>query len=133
MYAVVNSSHVMGAEIEAGLGGTYDYALDSPCSIFIANSTTKGGDISTIVPMVSHVDHTMHDVDVLVTEQALADLRGLDPKARAETIIANCAHPDYRGLLSDYLNRAAAKPSSHPLRDRGGQRLPSAFQADRQV
>jgi len=47
--------------------------------------------------MVSHVDHTMHDVDVLITEQGLADLRGLDPKARAEEIIANCAHPDYRG------------------------------------
>ena len=111
----VNSSHVMGAKIQAGLGGTYDYARNSPCSIFIANSTTKGGEISTIVPMVSHVDHTMHDVDVLVTEQGLADLRGLDPKARAEAIIANCAHPDYRGLLSEYLERAAAKPSHIPF------------------
>ena len=111
----VNSSHVMGAKIQAGIGGTYDYARNSPCSIFIANSTTKGGDISTIVPMVSHVDHTMHDVDVLVTEQGLADLRGLDPKARAEAIIAKCAHPDYRGLLSDYLSRAAAKPAHIPF------------------
>jgi succinyl-CoA:acetate CoA-transferase len=112
----VNSSHVMGAKIQAGIGGTYDYARNSPCSIFIASSTTKGGAISTIVPMVSHVDHTMHDVDVLVTEQGLADLRGLDPKARAEEIIAKCAHPDYRGLLSDYLERASAEPAHIPFR-----------------
>ncbi|MDA8126991.1 MAG: acetyl-CoA hydrolase [Deltaproteobacteria bacterium] len=111
----VNSSHVMGAKIQAGLGGTYDYARNSPCSIFIANSVTKGGDISTIVPMVSHVDHTMHDVDVLVTEQGLADLRGLDPKARAQAIVTKCAHPDYRGLLNEYLERASAKPSHIPF------------------
>ena len=80
----VNSSHVLGDKIMAGIGGTYDYARNSPCSIFIARSTTKGGKISTIVPIVSHVDHTEHDVDVLVTEQGLADLRGLDPTERAE-------------------------------------------------
>ena len=110
----VNSSHVMGSKIQAGIGGTYDYARNSPCSIFIAGSTTKGGAISTIVPMVSHVDHTMHDVDLLITEQGLADLRGLDPKARAEEIIARCAHPDYRGLLTDYLSRAAAGKAHIP-------------------
>ena len=27
--------------------------------------------------MASHVDHTEHDVSVIVTEQGLADLRGL--------------------------------------------------------
>jgi succinyl-CoA:acetate CoA-transferase len=111
----VNSSHVLGAKIMAGTGGTYDYARNSPCSIFIARSTAKGGKISTIVPFVSHVDHTEHDVDVLVTEQGLADLRGLDPRRRVEEIIAKCAHPDYRGLLLDYLSRAAAEPGHIPL------------------
>jgi succinyl-CoA:acetate CoA-transferase len=111
----VNSSHLMGSKIMAGIGGTYDYARNSPCSIFVARSTTKGGDISTIVPFVSHVDHTEHDVDILVTEQGLADLRGLDPRARAEEIIARCAHPDYRGLLTEYLAAASREPSHIPL------------------
>jgi acyl-CoA hydrolase len=57
----------------------------------------------------------MHDVDVLVTEQGLADLRGLDPRARAGQIIARCAHPDYKGLLTDYLDRASAKPAHIPF------------------
>jgi len=61
------------------------------------------------------VDHTMHDVDVLVTEQGLADLRGLDPRERAARIIQQCAHPDYRRLLSDYLNRAVAEPAHIPF------------------
>ncbi|MCE5262442.1 MAG: hypothetical protein LLG97_02790 [Deltaproteobacteria bacterium] len=111
----VNSSHVMGRRIMAGIGGTYDYSRNSPCSIFIARSTTKGGNISSVVPMVSHVDHTMHDVDVLVTEQGLADLRGKDPHERAREIIAKCAHPDYRELLSDYLARAEKEPGHIPV------------------
>lgn len=111
----VNSSHLLGAKIMAGIGGTYDYARNSPCSIFIARSTTKGGAISTIVPFVSHVDHTEHDVDVLVTEQGLADLRGLDPLERAREIIRQCAHPDYRELLSDYLARAEKEPGHIPV------------------
>ena len=56
--------------------------------------------------MVSHVDHTEHDVDVIVTEQGLADLRGLSPRRRAELVIDRCAHPDFRPMLRDYLERA---------------------------
>jgi succinyl-CoA:acetate CoA-transferase len=52
-------------------------------AIFVTKSIAKGGDISSIVPMVSHVDHSEHDVDILVTEQGLADLRGLAPRERA--------------------------------------------------
>ena len=111
----VNSSHLLGSKIMAGIGGTYDYSRNSPCSIFVARSMTKGGKISSVVPMVSHVDHTMHDVDVLVTEQGLADLRGLDPLARARTIIRQCAHPDFKGLLSDYLDKATREPGHIPV------------------
>jgi len=65
------------------------------------------------VPMVSHVDHTEHDVHVLVTEQGLADLRGLSPTDRAARVIASCAHPDYRDRLADYVERAkAARPTA---------------------
>ena len=69
-------------------------------------SVAKGGAISAIVPMVSHVDHTEHDVDVIATEQGLADLRGLAPVERARVIIDNCAHPDFRPALQDYCDRA---------------------------
>ena len=47
-------------------------------------------------------------VHVIVTEQGLADLRGLSPKQRAEVIIETCAHPDYRPALRDYYARAMA-------------------------
>jgi succinyl-CoA:acetate CoA-transferase len=43
---------------------------------------------------------------VIVTEQGLADLRGLSPKQRAEVVIGNCAHPEYRPALADYYARA---------------------------
>jgi succinyl-CoA:acetate CoA-transferase len=75
-------------------------------SFFVTPSTAKGGAISSVVPMVSHVDHTEHDVDVIVTEQGLADLRGLAPRRRARLLIDRCAHPDYRPLLEDYFDRA---------------------------
>jgi succinyl-CoA:acetate CoA-transferase len=111
----VNSSHVLGAKILTGIAGSVDFSRNSLYSIFVAPSTTKGGKISSIVPMVSHVDHTEHDVDILVTEQGLADLRGLDPRERAREIIRQCAHPDYREMLSDYLARAEKEPGHIPV------------------
>jgi succinyl-CoA:acetate CoA-transferase len=72
----------------------------------MAPSTAQKGSISTIVPMASHVDHTEHDVSVVVTEQGLADLRGLSPRQRAHVIIEKCAAPEYKAALLDYLNRA---------------------------
>jgi len=73
----------------------------------------KGGKISCIVPMCSHVDHTEHDTQIIVTEQGLADLRGLSPKQRAQVIIDRCAHPDYRDRLQDYFDRARLKGAQH--------------------
>jgi len=69
---------------------------------------TKGdpSGISSIVPMCSHVDHTEHDLDIFVTEQGLADVRGLCPRDRAKVIIEKCAHPDYKPILMDYLKAA---------------------------
>jgi succinyl-CoA:acetate CoA-transferase len=108
IYGNVNSTHVMGSRIQNGIGGSGDFARNAYVSIFLTPSTAKGGAISAIVPKVSHVDHITQDVQVLVTEQGLADLRGLSPKQRAEVIIANCAHPDYRPALADYFRRAKA-------------------------
>jgi succinyl-CoA:acetate CoA-transferase len=106
IYGAVNSTHVMGSRIQNGIGGSGDFARNAYISIFMTPSTAKGGKISAIVPQASHVDHINQDVQVIVTEQGLADLRGLSPKERAHVIIANCAHPDYRPLLEDYYARA---------------------------
>lgn len=106
IYGAVNSTHVMGSRIQNGIGGSGDFARNAYVSIFLTPSIAKGGKISAIVPQVSHVDHISQDVQVLVTEQGLADLRGLSPKQKARVIIANCAHPDYRPMLEDYFRRA---------------------------
>ncbi|MDT0575960.1 acetyl-CoA hydrolase/transferase family protein [Croceicoccus sp. F390] len=106
IYGAVNSTHLMGSRIQNGIGGSGDFARNAYLSIFVTPSTAKGGVISAIVPQVSHVDHIAQDVQVIVTEQGLADLRGLSPKQRAEVIIANCAHPDFRPALDDYFSRA---------------------------
>jgi succinyl-CoA:acetate CoA-transferase len=108
----VNSTHLMGSKIWTGIAGSYDYSRNGIISIFALPSIAKGGNISSIVPFVSHVDHTEHEVDILVTEQGVADLRGLDPNEGARRIIERCAHPDYRKLLMDYLTRAN-KESGH--------------------
>jgi len=106
IYGNVNSTHVMGSRIQNGIGGSGDFARNAYVSIFMTPSTAKGGKISAIVPQASHVDHISQDVQVLVTEQGLADLRGLSPKQRATLIIDRCAHPDYRPALADYYARA---------------------------
>ena len=106
LYGNVNSTHIMGSSIMNGIGGSGDFARNAYLSFFMTPSVAKDGAISCIVPMVSHVDHTEHDVEVIVTEQGLADLRGLSPTQRARLIIENCAHPDYRPALQDYFDRA---------------------------
>ncbi|CCG07708.1 acetyl-CoA hydrolase/transferase family protein [Pararhodospirillum photometricum] len=106
IYGNVNSTHVMGSRIQNGIGGSGDFARNAYVSIFVTPSTAKGGKISAIVPQASHVDHINQDVQVIVTEYGLADLRGLSPKQRAKTIIENCAHPDYQPALADYFRRA---------------------------
>ena len=102
IYGNVNSTHVTGTKMMNGIGGSGDFARNAYLTIFYTPSTAKGGKISSVVPMCSHIDHTEHDVDVFITEQGIADLRGLAPRARALEIINKCAHPDYRPILLDY-------------------------------
>ncbi|MDR7085271.1 succinyl-CoA:acetate CoA-transferase [Aeromicrobium panaciterrae] len=111
IYGNVNSTHIMGSAIMNGIGGSGDFARNAFLNFFLSPSTAKRGAVSTIVPMVSHVDHTEHDVNIIVTEQGLADLRGLSPHDRAQRVIANCAHPRFRDALLDYTERAWA---AHP-------------------
>jgi succinyl-CoA:acetate CoA-transferase len=116
IYGNVNSTHVLGTQIMNGIGGSGDFARNAYLSIFMTASTAKHDTLSCIVPMVSHVDHTEHDVEVIVTEQGLADLRGLSPKQRARQVINHCAHPKFRPGLTDYFERA--------LRDSPGKHTP---------
>jgi acetyl-CoA hydrolase len=115
IYGHVNSTHVAGTALMNGVGGSGDFTRNSFVSIFMCPSIAKDGRISAVVPMVSHVDHNEHSVQVVVTEQGLADLRGLAPASRAEAIIESCAHPAYRPYLRDYLARAPQGHIRHDL------------------
>lgn len=117
IYGFVNSTHVNGTHVMNGIGGAGDFARNAYISIFLCPSVQKGGRVSAIVPMVSHVDHTDHCVRVIVTEQGVADLRGKDPRQRAECIIDNCVHPDYRPILRDYIKACPTGHIAHDLRN----------------
>ncbi|GAB3800910.1 acetyl-CoA hydrolase/transferase family protein [Virgibacillus kimchii] len=114
IYGNVNSTHVSGTKMMNGIGGSGDFARNARLAIFVTKSIAKDGDISSIVPFASHIDHTEHDVDVVVTEQGYADLRGLAPRERAPLIIENCAHPMYREQLWDYYNEALKNGGQTP-------------------
>ena len=111
IYGHVNSTHIVGKGIENGIGGSADFARNSAYTIFMSPSVAKGGKISAIVPFASHIDHTEHDVNGIVTEYGFADLRAKSPKQKAKEIIEKCAHPDFRPILWDYYNRAMKNPS----------------------
>ncbi len=113
LFGNVNSTHVMGRNMMNGIGGSGDFTRNGFLSIFVCPSTAKKGVISSIVPLVSHQDHSEHSVQVIVTEQGVADLRGLSPAERARRIIENCAHPDYRDDLREQLD--SMKGGHEPL------------------
>ena len=112
IYGNVNSTHVGGTHMMNGIGGSGDFAGNAFLTTFVTKSIAKNGNISSIVPMVTHVDHPEHDVDLLVTEQGLADLRGLAPRERARVVIDNCVHPIYKDAINDYY-RDALKRNGH--------------------
>ena len=131
IYGNVNSTHVMGSRMQNGIGGSGDFTRNGWISSFVTPSTAKGGAISCIVPMVNHVDHTEHDVQVIITEQGLADLRGLAPRQRAQVIIENCAHPDFKEPLREYVKFAATKANGqHTPHDLATARQRQATLAD---
>ncbi len=114
IYGNINSTHVNGTHMMNGIGGSGDFARNAYISVFVTKSIAKEGRLSSVVPMVPHVDHTEHDVDIIVTEQGLADLRELAPRERAEQVIGNCAHPDFRERLTDYFRRACVRGGQTP-------------------
>ena len=117
IYGQANSTHTMGVSMMNGIGGSGDYMRNGYITIFSTESTAKGGEISRIVPMVSHADHTEHDTMVFITEYGVADIRGLEPKKRARLIIEKCAHPKFRPMLKEYLEYAEKHFPGHEPQD----------------
>jgi len=115
IFGNINSTHVLGSSMMNGIGGSGDFTRNAYLSIFACPSTAKGGKISTIVPICSHLDHSEHSVGALITEWGVADLRGKSPSQRAEAIISNCVHPDYREQLRDYTKIAGGAHTPHTL------------------
>lgn len=115
IYGQANSTHVMGRNMVNGIGGSGDYMRNGYLTVFTATSTTRKGNISRVVPMCSHVDHTEHDTMIFITENGVADLRNKDPRQRALEIINNCAHPDYRELLRYYFEKAEIHGGHMPV------------------
>jgi succinate CoA transferase len=117
IFGNVNSTHVMGSNLMNGIGGSGDFTRNAYISIFTCPSSAKGGKISTIVPLVSHMDHSEHSVQVVITEQGIADLRGKDPLERARLIVGKCAHPDYRAALMRYVEMTRDGHTPQTLRN----------------
>ena len=115
IYGNINSTQICGSKMMNGIGGSGDFTRNAYISIYTCPSVAKDGKISSIVPMVSHHDHSEHSVNILITEQGVADLRGKSPLERAKVIIENCAHPDYKNLLWDYLKSASKGHTPHSM------------------
>lgn len=109
IYGNINSTHVSGVKMMNGVGGSGDFARNGYLTVFFCNSLAKGGKISPVVPFCSHIDHATLDVDVIVSERGVADLRGLTPKEKAPIIIDQIANPKYQPWLKDYFKRACEK------------------------
>lgn len=110
IYAHANSTLVGGTRMINGIGGSGDFLRNGYLKMMHTPSSrpskTDPTGISCVVPHCSHIDHTEHDLDCVITEQGLADVRGMAPKDRARRIIEKCAHPDYKDQLTEYLNIA---------------------------
>jgi acetyl-CoA hydrolase len=128
IFGNVNSTHVMGSQLMSGIGGSGDFTRNAYLSFFSCPSTQKGGKISTIVPLVTHVDHNEHSVQIIATEHGVADLRGRDPHDRARLIIDYCAAPEYRDQLREYLS--SVKKGHAPMSLRHAYAMHDKFSRD---
>lgn len=115
IYGNVNSTHIAGTKLMNGIGGSADFSRGAYISIFICPSIAKGGKISSIVPMCPHIDSSEHSVQVIITENGIADLRGKAPSERADIMIKKCAHPLYKDYLLNYLKSSNPGHIRHNL------------------
>jgi succinate CoA transferase len=117
IFGNVNSTHIMGNDMMNGIGGSGDFTRNAYISIFTCPSLAKGGNITPIVPLCSHLDHSEHSVQVIVTEQGIADLRGKDPLQRSLEIVNQCAHPSFREELLGYIRNVKGGHTPQTLRN----------------
>ena len=90
----------------SGTGGQSDFVRAANRSrggkaFIVLPSTAKADTISRIVPVLSpgtHVSTSKNDVNYVVTEYGVAQLRGKSAGQRARELIG-IAHPDFRGEL----------------------------------
>jgi 4-hydroxybutyrate CoA-transferase len=99
-------SESLGLKQISGVGGQVDFIRGSSMcpdgkSIIAIPSTAAKGKVSRIVPFLDKgaaVTTSRNDVDYIVTEYGIAQLKGKTLKARASALI-NIAHPDFRDAL----------------------------------
>lgn len=114
IYGSVNVSHIRG-NLRNGVGGSGDFTRAGSLTIIALPSTASKGMYSRVVPMLTNVDIPKQDVDVVITDQGVADLRGLSPRERAIEIISKCSHPSYTDYLGKYLKKAVANGGNVPI------------------
>lgn len=96
----------------SGTGGQVDFVRAANRSrdgkaFIVVPSTAKSGSISRIVPVLAsgtHVTTSKNDVNYVVTEYGVAQLRGKSAKQRAQELIA-ITHPDFRSELREAAKR----------------------------
>ncbi len=105
-------SESLGSVPFSGTGGQGDFVRAANRSrggkaFIVLPSTAKNDTLSRIVPVLSpgtHVSTSKNDVNHVVTEFGVAQLRGKSAKQRAQALIA-IAHPDFRAELSAQARR----------------------------
>ena len=106
LFGQVNAEMAGGRQI-SGTGGSVDFmraakASKGGRSIVAMNATARGGSVSRIVPKVEMVTALRTDVDTVVTEHGVAQIKDLPNRARAEALI-QIAAPQFRAKLRDAL------------------------------
>jgi len=112
-------SQSIGTRQFSGTGGQLDTHRGAQMSeggrgIIALRSTAKNGSISTIVPTLAPgagVTVPSQDVDTIITEFGVAELRGLCVKDRMEALI-KIAHPNFRDWIRDEAHRLGIVPKN---------------------
>ncbi len=92
IYGHVNSTHVMGTHMMNGIGGSGDFERNGSCRHGHA-VTARNWPVSSIVPMVSHVDHFRTFGGSDRNRHGLVDTRPLTPARSAELSSGNAPIP----------------------------------------
>ncbi|MFO8164634.1 MAG: acetyl-CoA hydrolase/transferase C-terminal domain-containing protein [Desulfatiglandales bacterium] len=112
----INAETISGVQV-SGVGGQTDFVCGAALSkggksIVLITSTSKGGKKSRIVPFLdsgSAVTSLRHDIDYVISEYGIAELKGKTMRDRADALIA-IAHPNFQELLERERHRLFPSP-----------------------